>query len=118
MRELLFSLTEKDFEFDNFSGTGAGGQYRNRHMNSFRCLHRPSGSVGIGQRQRSYIQNKKTAFKNCVSTQRFKNWLNKEIHELSTEESIQEKLLDACDLIIEKLENNEWTIMEHDKDFY
>jgi len=33
MRELAFSVTKKDLEITYFSGTGKGGQHRNKHKN-------------------------------------------------------------------------------------
>jgi peptide chain release factor 1 len=34
---------EKDVELEWFSGTGKGGQHRNKHQNSCKLLHKPSG---------------------------------------------------------------------------
>ena len=46
MKELLFSLTAKDFEFQTFCTGGKGGQHRNAKQNGVRCLHRESGARG------------------------------------------------------------------------
>jgi protein subunit release factor A len=45
-KELLFSVTKKDFNVDYFSGKGAGGQYRNKHQNCVRLKHIESGAYG------------------------------------------------------------------------
>lgn len=37
------SYTRKDFDIDWFSGTGAGGQHRNKHQNCIRITHRETG---------------------------------------------------------------------------
>jgi len=78
-KELLFSVTKKDLVFEYFSGTGAGGQHRNRHKNSCRCKHPPSGAVGISQDQRSKTQNTKIAFRRMVESKNFQQWLKIEI---------------------------------------
>ncbi len=36
-------IAERDLEIEWFSGTGAGGQYRNKHQNSCRVTHKPTG---------------------------------------------------------------------------
>lgn len=36
-------IRESDLEIEWYSGTGAGGQYRNKHQNSCRITHRPTG---------------------------------------------------------------------------
>jgi len=85
-KELLFSVTKKDFEVTWFSGTGAGGQYRNKHQNCCRIIHKESGSMGTGQSQRDRISNQKEAFNNCVNTLSFKLWLNKKIYEIENKD--------------------------------
>jgi protein subunit release factor A len=61
-RELIFSASRKDFRLDYFSGTGAGGQYRNKHQNCVRITHIETGLVTTGQTQRSREANQKDAF--------------------------------------------------------
>jgi len=38
-------IPSKDLKIEWYSGTGAGGQYRNKHQNSCRITHTPSGLV-------------------------------------------------------------------------
>ena len=56
-------LTKKDFIVDYFSGTGAGGQHRNKHMNCCRITHKDTGLSASSQEHKSQLQNKKTAFR-------------------------------------------------------
>ena len=44
-KQLLFSLTAKDFEFQTFCTGGKGGQHRNAKQNGVRCTHPDSGAV-------------------------------------------------------------------------
>lgn len=39
------AATEDEFEVQFFSGTGKGGQHRNKHQNCVRMIHRPTGLV-------------------------------------------------------------------------
>lgn len=51
------ALADSDFQIEWYSGTGAGGQHRNRHMNSCRMTHVPTGIVKTAQcrsRQNSF----------------------------------------------------------------
>ncbi len=48
-----------DLKIEWYSGTGAGGQHRNKHQNSCRITHIPTGMVATAQcrsRQNSYDQ--------------------------------------------------------------
>ncbi len=42
-------INESDFRIDWFSGTGAGGQHRNKHQNSCRIMHLPTGQIATAQ---------------------------------------------------------------------
>ena len=74
-RELLFSVTKKDLEISYFSGTGAGGQHRNKHQNCVRIKHPESGVIVTGQEERSKDQNLKNAFKRLCEHPKFKSWM-------------------------------------------
>ena len=93
MKELLFSVTKKDFEIDWFSGTGCGGQYRNKHQNCCRIRHKDSGAIATGQSQRDRISNLKEAMENLVKIPAFQSWLRQKICEITGERAeIEEKV--------------------------
>lgn len=60
MNELHF--TKKDFKLEWFSGTGAGGQHRNKHQNCCRIIHIESGLKAQGTESRERVANQKNAF--------------------------------------------------------
>lgn len=62
-RELLFQATKKDFKLDWFSGSGAGGQHRNKHQNCLRLTHIPSGITVTSQTERDRPSNQRNAFR-------------------------------------------------------
>lgn len=80
-KELLFSVTKKDFDINYFSGTGAGGQHRNKHQNCVRLKHLESGIITTGQNHRDRKANLKDAFNSMVNNTQFKIWLNRKIYE-------------------------------------
>lgn len=47
--EVNTAIAEKDLRIEWYSGTGAGGQHRNKHQNSARVTHLPSGTVVTAQ---------------------------------------------------------------------
>lgn len=61
------ALSKKDFRVDWFSGTGPGGQNKNKVHTTCRITHIESGLTGIGQRNRSRVANQKDAFNALVS---------------------------------------------------
>lgn len=44
-----FKIDARDVRIEWYSGTGAGGQHRNKHQNSCRITHRPTGVVATAQ---------------------------------------------------------------------
>lgn len=87
MKELLFSLTKKDFEVSYFSGSGAGGQHRNRHQNCVRIRHPESGVMVVSQEEKSRERNKKKSFSRLVEHKKFKDWLR-----VKTAEAMMDKV--------------------------
>jgi protein subunit release factor A len=96
MKELLFSITKKDFEISYFSGTGAGGQHRNRHMNCVRIRHLESGASAVGQDERSKESNLQKAFTRIVATPEFKVWLNRRIYNATIDQEAQHRAIERA----------------------
>ena len=85
MKELLFSVTKNDLEVDWFSGTGCGGQYRNKHQNCCRIRHKDSGAIATGQSQRDRVSNLKEAMENLTKSPKFKAWVKVRVGEVTGE---------------------------------
>jgi len=60
-------IDEKDFVYEWYSGTGPGGQHRNKTQNCCRCRHEPTGIQATGARSRSREENKRSAYIACLS---------------------------------------------------
>lgn len=65
MREL--HLTKKDFKLEWYSGTGAGGQHRNKHQNCCRITHIETGLMETGQTERDRPSNQRKAFEKLAA---------------------------------------------------
>ena len=93
MRKPLLTLTKKDFVIWYYSGTGAGGQHRNRHMNCVKIRHAASGVTGCGTEQKSRIQNKRMAFKRLVADPKFRSWLGMQsLHKEAVDRAVEEAM--------------------------
>jgi len=73
-REVLFSVTAADCDWEYMRGTGPGGQKRNKTESKVRCTHRASGAVGESDETRSQHDNKRKAFVKMADTTKFKAW--------------------------------------------
>lgn len=60
-------VTEEQFIYEWYSGTGKGGQHRNKHQNCCRCIHEPTGIQAVGTSSRSREDNKRAAYITCLS---------------------------------------------------
>ena len=56
-----------EYRFEWFSGTGKGGQHRNKHQNCCRCIHIETGIQANGTRNRSREANKRDALSICMA---------------------------------------------------
>ena len=54
-------IDAKEVKTQWYSGTGAGGQYRNKHQNSCRLIHLPTGIQALGTKNRERAPNLRDA---------------------------------------------------------
>jgi len=113
-KELLFSITKKDFKIDYFSGTGAGGQHRNKHQNCVRLHHLESGVRSTGQSNRSRTANLREAFKGLVKHPQFKMWHSRKVQEILNGKSIEDMVTEQMhpgNLKVEAREDGVWVVI-------
>lgn len=60
------TVRKSDLEITWFSGTGGGGQHRNKHSNCCRMKHKPTGMVTTGQSHKERPSNQREAFSSLV----------------------------------------------------
>ncbi len=77
-REPIFSLTRKDFKVEWFSGSGAGGQHRNKHQNCVRITHIETGTQATCQDHRERSRNLRDAFH--VLVERLRPWIERRVN--------------------------------------
>src|SRR6478736_2388437 len=85
-----FSTTLKDCKVDYFSGTGPGGQHRNKHQNCVRLYHEPSGVRVVAQSHREKRANEGDAMTKLSQHPKFRFWASERIKEMEGRESIAE----------------------------
>jgi len=111
-KEHLFSITKKDFDIRYFSGSGAGGQHRNKHQNCVRLRHIESGVMATGQSHKERPANLKEAFQNLIKNPKFKFWMNLKIDEIVKQKTIEQwvdEQMEEKNLKIEvRDENGKW----------
>lgn len=89
-KELLFSLTKKDFIVETFRAGGKGGQNQNKRDSGVRIKHPASGAVGESREERSQLANKKNAFNRLTKTTKFIAWHKKMCAQLINKKSIED----------------------------
>lgn len=111
-KELLFTLTKKDFEVQTFKSGGKGGQHQNKVDSGVRIIHRASGAVGESRTDRSQHRNRRFALERLTKSGKFKIWMNHMVHELSSGKTIEQLVDEAMtsqNLKIEtRDENGRW----------
>ena len=113
-KKLLFSITKKDLTITYFSGTGGGGQHRNKHQNCVRMSHKESNARVTGQSHKERQQNLREAFKNLQENAHFKLWFNRKCQEALTGTSVDEKVEKAMhpdNIKVEGKEDGRWKLL-------
>ena len=95
-KELLFSITKKDFIIEPYKGRGNGGQKRNKTMSCVRIRQPESGAEAIGTEHREQKRNRDAAFNRLIKTKKFKAWYGRKIAELSMDKIEIEKQIDRA----------------------
>lgn len=72
-RSLLFTIT--DFEIQMFRSGGPGGQHQNKRNTGARIIHKRSGARGESREHRSFLANKRAAFKRLAESDKFRVWI-------------------------------------------
>ena len=112
-KELLFSLTKKDFRIDTFRSGGKGGQHQNTCDSGVRITHIESGAVGESRDERSQSQNKKIAFERLVASKIFQIWHKKKAFEMMGVIKSEEQIKKEVEEMIERdLKNGNIVIEE------
>jgi protein subunit release factor A len=82
------SVSLKDCDVSYFSGTGAGGQHRNKHMNCVRLYHAPSGVRTTAQDHREKRTNEIDALTRLANHPKFRFWAEQELKRLEGQQTI------------------------------
>jgi protein subunit release factor A len=109
-KQLLFSITRKDFQITYFNGTGKGGQNRNKVENCVRMKHVETGIMSTGKDERSREQNMKNAFMRIVNNPKFKSWLK-----IKTAEALVDKKKEEHEIRekVERMTRDEYLKIEY-----
>jgi protein subunit release factor B len=112
-KELLFSITKKDFKIQTFRAGGKGGQHQNKTDSGVRIIHEESGARGECRNFRHQHQNKKEALKRLTESKKFKLWLNRKALEVIEGKRLEEKveeMMSPENLKVEvRDDQNKWT---------
>lgn len=111
MREKLFSITKKDLVIEYFSGTGAGGQYRNKHQNCVRLYHPDSGVRVTGQSNRNRQANLREAFNGLIKHPMYKLWHAQKVQECLRGKTLEQQVKEMLapeNLKVEYRTQNGW----------
>lgn len=88
------TVTPKDCKLDWFSGSGPGGQHRNKHQNCVRLFHAPSGVRKVGQSHKSQRENLLEAMTALSKDPQFRFWASEELKKREGGQSIQEAVIE------------------------
>lgn len=110
-KQLLFSVTRKDFEITAYKGTGNGGQNKNKRETACRIKHPGSGAVTQAEEHRTFDANRKAAFLRMTTHPKFRVWLAEMTKIAQGFPSIEEQVAEMMreeNLLVETKESGRW----------
>jgi len=109
-KEIIFSLTKKDFIVEYFNPGKNGGQNANKIASACRIHHPASGAVGECKEERTQKPNRERAFKRLTESSKFTKWLKLETAKrMGLLDDIERKVEKAIkEAKIEIRENDKW----------
>ena len=110
-KQLLFSVTKEDCDWQTFRSGGKGGQNQNKVSSGVRCIHRASGAVGEARDTRSQLLNRRAAFERMAQSAVFQTWLRLETARRLGQPSVDElveRAMEPQNLKFEGLVEGKW----------
>lgn len=111
-KELLFTITKKDCEWQFYRPSGHGGQHRDKTSNAVRVIHINSGAVGTCSENRERSRNMQIAFKKMAESNVFQTWAKIKAQELMGIQAEIERRVDEMmslnNLKVEVFANGSW----------
>lgn len=109
-KQILFSLTKKDFIVEYFNPGKNGGQNANKIASACRIHHPASGAIGECKEERTQKPNRERAFKRLTESVRFQKWLKLETaRQMGKLDDIEHKVEKAlAEARVEIRENDKW----------
>ncbi len=123
-KELLFSLNKDDFKWEFFKSSGPGGQNKNKRDTACKCIHPPSGAIGVATEEREQRRNREKAFERCVKSDKFKVWHRMEVSKKMLGKNIEDEIREEIEksfaipsnLLVEvKDESGKWIKLEKEE---
>lgn len=103
---MQFTIGLKDCEISYFSGSGAGGQHRNKHQNCVRLFHKESNVRVVAQSHREKRANELDAITRLARDPRFRFWASERVKEMEGRQTIAQAVEEQL-----KSENLVWEEM-------
>jgi protein subunit release factor B len=104
-KEKVYTVDKRELDLTWFSGTGGGGQHRNKHKNCARIKHIPTGIITTGQSNKHRQANLREALHSLSNNKKFRVWLNGKIHNI---EKTVEDLMKEENYKVEVYKDGEW----------
>jgi protein subunit release factor A len=111
-KQLLFSITKKDYVVEYYNPGKNGGQNANKIASACRIHHPASGATGDCHEERTQKPNRERAFKRLTESPKFQKWLKIETaRRMGQLDDIDQKVEKALsEAKIEIRENDKWAV--------